>query len=160
MAADWVSALADSRLSDQRATSAITRDCDPQGRTRCTLQCRAQEESSRAISYLLLQAFVEATGSSTRAAEQHGLLPRGIEIRLPPAEEAAAGGPGGGASGDDEQHEEARGDAECSPPLRVQFTATNPAAEERVEEAARLFEASMGKCRLPAGSLIIPSVCC
>ena len=141
--ADWLADLASSRLAAQRATSVITRDIDGQGRVRCSLQCRGPQESSSAVAHLLLSAFVEATGSSSRAPAQQGMLPRGIEISLPPA-----------GSGGAERQQQQAGEAAAGP-LRVQFTATDPAAEERVEEAARLFEASQGwkSCLLPAPSV-------
>jgi hypothetical protein len=89
---------------------------------------------------MLLSAFVEATSNSSRGAEQQGVLPRGIEISLPPPAAAPARSAGGA---DCERQGQQAGEAEAGP-LCVQFTATDPAAEERVEEAARLFEASEG----------------
>jgi hypothetical protein len=134
--ADWLVDLASSRLFDQRATSVVTRDIDALGRARCTLQCRPQLHSSSAVSRMLLSAFVEATCSSSRGAEQPGVLPRGIEISLP------AAAPAGSAGGADCARQ--RQQAGEAGPLCVHFTATDPEAEERVEEAARLFEASEG----------------
>jgi hypothetical protein len=136
--ADWLGDLASSRLVDQRATSVVTRDIDALGRARCTLQCRPQLHSSSAVSHMLLSAFVEATCTSSRGAEQPGVLPRGIEISLPAA---APAGSAGGA--DCARQRQQAGEAEAGP-LCVHFTATDLEAEERVEEAARLFEASEG----------------
>lgn len=130
---DWMGALALSRQPEgSAATLPITdhiREIDPvTKRLRITLRLQTTRSSS-AVGQALLAAFAEATTAAARARERQ-LLPRCVEINLP----SAVGG--SGSSGGQER--QAAGAAAGS--LVVQFTATEPAAETAVEEAARLFE--------------------
>lgn len=110
------------------------------GLLQLTLTCPSPPaDSSSAVSQLLLTAFQEATSSGARSkAGQRGLLPRGIEISVVGGTALAGAGPAPSAAGGGEHPQQPQQQG----PLRVHFTATEPAAEGEVEEAARLFEAS------------------
>lgn len=141
---DWLGALAVSRQaqaagSDQPPRTTLQRDRDGGAALRVTLLCgQPPAASSSALADMLLAAFAEATTRGARArAQGPGLLPRGVEVTAAPA--AAKPDPAAaGSSGDEQGQQQQEPQAE---PLVVHFTATEPAAEEQVEEAARLFEA-------------------
>ena len=123
---DWLSALAASRQQvaggAPNSSSSLTTSRDAHGRLVVTTAVRLSPPSLAAaapstvaaetsIAQLLLQAFVE----------QGAAVPRGVEVAVidaPPAADADAAGVW----------------------RHVSFTATEPAAEEQVQEAAGLFE--------------------
>jgi hypothetical protein len=140
MAGDWLSDLARSRQAPSHGAqprTVLERDEDPQGRARWTLTMPAPEESSSVVAEVLLAAFVESTTPGARAAEQQGLLPRGIEITTPGIPPPAGAPVEGGQLATAAAHT-----------MQVRFTATDPAAEGLVEEAARLFEVRRANARV------------
>ena len=140
--AAWLQ-LASSRLQpatpDSSPTSALVREPDPAtGRVTITLEC-LPSSSYGAVSHVLLQQLIESSSDFAQL--------RGVQIALPPASSAPA--PEGEAPAasskalcpaeeQQQEQEQQRG----AGPLRLQFRATEPAAEGRAEQAAQLFEAS------------------
>lgn len=142
--AEWLSDLARSRQAPGHGAQPLTvleRDEDPQGRARWTLTMPAPEERSRVVAEALLAAFVESTAPGARAAEQKGLLPRGIEVTTPGIPPASRAPTKGGQLA-----------PAAAPQMQVCFVATDPAAERLVEKAATHFEVRQGAAGGNAGS--------